>query len=170
MTQKYSSAELARRYQIRNLFKEIDGAALVGISKNLPLSVYSIPLLPTDSGSVSYLEFGPAFDHAFSRSEIDDEQRIILWCKSADTERIVELAHCCGFTPVQVSGADGLGYLDFSQDAGNTQISMLATEMMKALIDAFDITQQDQALIDETALKNDNEILPGLNGPPNFPL
>jgi hypothetical protein len=171
VTKTYSSDELARRNRIRNQFKEIDGAALVGLYKKpgslldlakfAPLSNYSLRLLTPPTDSIPYLVFGPAFHHDLFGYEIDGDPRCILWCNCVDSQRFVDLAHDFGFTPVQVSSKDGRGYLDFGQDVGDIQIVKLAMNMMQALICAFDISEQDQALVDGLALNADDEILLG---------
>lgn len=171
MTTNYSPDELAKRLRIRNDFKEIDGAALVDVykapgslldlTKVPPASNYAIWLLASVNHPVPYLEFGPTFYQESFGFEIDGDPRDILWCNCEDTRRFVMLAHDFGFTSVDVGGKDGRGYLVFGQEVSDIQITALALNMMKAMICAFDISEQDQVYIDELALNADDEILSG---------
>ena len=156
------------RLGIRELFFDVDGEQLVqqakaarhshfaDLAKGLPSSIYTIPLLPSATRSNPDLEFG-----LIRNPELFGGGGMNLWCSHSHGEPFVHLAKVVSNRSSRWHLFEHGAILEFDDADSDTYVIMLAMQMVKTLISAFDIHGVDLAVTEQSAFVSNSEIRDG---------
>lgn len=176
MFKDHSNETAALRLKIREHFFEVDGDDLLRqskaktkgpyseLAKGRPSSFYEIPLLPSLIRSDSIMEFGPIHDPELLGGQSGDRMGMLLWCNNSNGQPFVELVKFSGNRSAKWHATEHGSFIELDDVMPNEELIMLAMKMVIDLISAFNITEQDQAVTDQTALQADKNIRVGRSG------
>ena len=170
MSKLFSDIELSQRSSLRKVFHKVDGETLVMLSsaqgpfsdlaKGKPSSIYPIPMRPIN-GSDSIMDFGPSHDPELAGRQFEVDSGMLVWCGHNDGQPFAELAKLCGCATAYCRTADIGTFINVGSAMDNDDVILLAMKMVKALISAFEITEQERSRFENLDMRTDPEILPG---------
>lgn len=168
-----SSAEIAFRLAVRTIFDFVDGPALVKLSRapnksdlsnslvGIPSSIYAIPLFSDTCPSKSLLEFGPIHDPELMGGRESDDAGMLLWASHQDGHPFLELAKLFGYSSATYRYAELGIVIDLGIVLTNNETIEIAMKMVKAVVESFDLNDQELAAMENRRLKDNPEILQG---------
>ena len=170
----FSASELAQRLKIRTDFCDVDGPALLAMSKPngvfsvAPQTIYTIPM-KTTGGADSFIEFGPAHDPDFFDGRANNNTGMVIWCSGPSGQRFADLAMAAGVANANCRLSEH-GTIVNVDEITSDNVIQLSMKMFQKLVNAFDITNQETACFEHETLDVDDEILVGETGPTRPPL